>query len=84
MFVQVTSKRHRWRSSERIEVFAIASFLVDVDGNPVFTQFMRRIGVTDQQTRIIRKSICGINAVETSHSTSNGAFNVFAIHAPKS
>ena len=73
-------------SAEGIEIFAISSFIVDVDVDdyPVFTRPVRWIGVADQQTRLLRKSICSEDAVETSHSTSNGAFYVLAIHAPKS
>ena len=73
-------------SAEGMEIFAISSFIVDVDVDdyPVFTRPVRWIGVADQQTRLLRKSICSEDAVETSHSTSNGAFYVLAIHAPKS
>jgi len=84
MSVQVTSKCHRWGSAEEIEIFAMSPFIVDVDDYPVLTRPVRWIGVADQQTRVVRKSICGKDAVETSHSTSNGAFYVLAIHAPKS
>ena len=84
MFVQVTPKCHRWGSAKRIEIFAISSFIVDVDSHPVFTQSVRWIGIADQQTGIVRKSICGKDPIETSHSTPNGAFYVLAIHAPKS
>jgi len=84
MFVQVTSKCHRRRFPEGIEVFVVASFLVDVNSYPVYARSVRRIGVTDQQTRSVRKSIGGENTVETPHSTSNGAFYILAIHAPKS
>jgi len=38
MFVQVTLKCHRWWSAKEIEIFAISSFVVDVDRHPVFTQ----------------------------------------------
>ena len=84
MFVLVTPKCHRWGSAEGIEIFAISPFIVDVDDYPVFTRPVRRIGVADQQTRLVGKSICSKDAVETSHSTSNGAFYIVAIHAPKS
>ena len=84
MFVQVTPKCHRWGSAEGIEIFAISSFLIDVDSHTVFTQFVRWIGIADQHTGIVRKSICGKDPVKTSHSTSNGAFYVLTIHAPKS
>jgi len=53
MSVQVTSKCHRRRSAKGIEIFAVLSFLVDVDGYPVFTRSVRWIGVADQQTRIV-------------------------------
>ena len=84
MSVQVTSKCHGRRSAEGIEIFTVSSFLLDVDGYPVFTRVVRWIGVADQQTGIVRKSIRGEDAIETSHSTSNGAFYVLTIHAPKS
>jgi len=84
MSVQVTSKCHGRRSAEGIEIFAASFFLVDVDGYLVFTRVVRWIGVADQQTVIVTKSICGKDAVETSHSTSNGAFYVLTLHAPKS
>jgi len=84
MYVQVTSKCHRWGSAKGIEIFAISPFIIDVDDYPVFTRPVGWIGVADQQTRLVRKSICSKDAVETSHSTSNGAFYVLAIHAPKS
>jgi len=67
-----------------IEIFAISSFIVDIDDYPVFTRSVRRISVADQQTRLVGKSICSKDTVETSHPTSNGAFYVLAIHAPKS
>jgi len=38
MFVQVMPKCHRRGSAKGIEIFAISSFLVDVDSHPVFTQ----------------------------------------------
>ena len=71
-------------SAEGIEIFAISSFVVDLDDYPLLTRSVRWIGVADQQMRVVRKSICREDAVETSHSTSNGAFYVLAIHAPKS
>ena len=84
MSVHVTSKCHRRGSAEGIEIFAISPVIVDVHDYPVLTRSVRWIGVADQQTRLVRKSICSEDAVETSHSTSNGAFYVLGIHAPKS
>jgi len=84
MSLQVTSKCHRWGSAKGIEIFAISPFIVDIDDYPVLTRSVRWIGVAYQQTRLVGKSICSEDAVETSHSTSNGAFYVIAIHAPKS
>ena len=49
-------------SAEGIEIFAISSFIVDVDDYPVFTRPVRWIGVADQQTRLVGKSICSKDA----------------------
>ena len=83
MFVQVAPKCHRRGSAKGIEIFAMSSFLVDVDSHPVFTQSVLCIGIAEQQTGIVRTSICGKDPVETSHSTPNTAFYVSTHSCPK-
>jgi len=54
---------------QRNRIFAISSFVVDVDSHPVFIQSVRWISIADQQTGIVRKSICSKDPIETSHAS---------------
>jgi len=70
----------RRRSSEQIKVLSVAVF-VDGNGYPVFTGFVGRIGVGQEQSRIVlREVVAAVDAVERAHVSSNYAVDLPTVH----